>query len=154
MGQPYCSYQKHTIMGSPQQLRLYIDYRKLNSLLSSLTLATGIKEGAFTLMPLPKIDELFTLLKGAKYLTALDLHSSYYQIKLGEESIPTSAFTTVFGKFEFLRLPLDNQKAQNSSSDLYTTFVDLTRPQIKGKAQDTWHTWMTYSSVVKWKKNI
>ena len=56
-------------------------------------------------MPLPKIDELFALLKGANYFTALDLCSGYYHIKLDKESIPKSAFTTVFSKFEFLRLP-------------------------------------------------
>ena len=55
-------------------------------------------------MSLPKIDELFVLLKGAKYLTALDLYSVYYHIKLNEESIPKKAFTTAFSKFEFLRL--------------------------------------------------
>ena len=56
-------------------------------------------------MPLPKIDELFALLKGANFFTALDLRSGYYHIKLDEESIPKSAFTTMFGKFEFMRLP-------------------------------------------------
>ena len=56
-------------------------------------------------MPLLKIDELFMLLKGAKYLTAIDIHSGYYHIKLDEESVPKSAFTMVFGKFEFFRIP-------------------------------------------------
>ena len=56
-------------------------------------------------MPLPKIDELFALLKEAKYCSALHLCSGYYHIKLDEESIPKSAFTAVFGKFQFLRLP-------------------------------------------------
>ena len=56
-------------------------------------------------MSLPKINELFALLKGVKYFIALDLWSCYYHIKLDEESILESAFTTVFGKFEFLRLP-------------------------------------------------
>ena len=65
----------------------------------------GTKKGAFTLTPSLKIDELFALLKGAKYFTALDLHSGNYHIKFDEESIPKSAFTTVFGKFKFLRLP-------------------------------------------------
>ena len=65
----------------------------------------GTKKDAFALMSLLKIDELITLLKGTKYFTALDLCSSYYHIKLDEESIPKSAFTTAFGKFEFLRLP-------------------------------------------------
>ena len=51
------------------------------------------------------MDELFALLKGAEYFTAVDLHSGYYHIKLDKESIPKSAFTKVFGKFEFLRIP-------------------------------------------------
>ena len=56
-------------------------------------------------MSLPKIDELFAFLKGEKFFTALDLRSGYDHIKLDEESIPKSAFMTVFGKFEFLTLP-------------------------------------------------
>ena len=40
------------------------------------------KKGAFALMPLPKIDELFALLKGVRYFTPLDLQSSYYHIQL------------------------------------------------------------------------
>ena len=102
MGKPYYSCQKKTLL---QQFRLCIDYRKLNSLLNSVTPATGTKRGAFSFLPLPKIHELFALLKGAKYFTALDLCSGYYHIKLNEESIPKSAFTTVFGKLEFLSLP-------------------------------------------------
>ena len=58
-------------------------------------------------MLLPKINELLlALLKGAKYFTAVDVCSGYYHSKLDEEFIAKSAFTTVFGKFTFLRLPL------------------------------------------------
>ena len=74
-------------------------------MLPAVTLITGTKKGTFALIPLLKIDELFALLKWAKYYTTLDFHSGYYHIKLDEESIPKSAFTTVFGTFEFLRLP-------------------------------------------------
>ena len=56
-------------------------------MLLAVTPTMGTKKGALTLMPLPKIDELFMLLKGTKYFTALDLHSGYYHIKLVEESI-------------------------------------------------------------------
>ena len=105
MGKPYCSHQKHTQEGSQQQFRLYINYRKLNSLLPSVIPAKGTKKGTFAFMPLPKIDESFVLLRGAKYFIALDLCSSYYHIKLHEEPIPQSTFTTVFSKFEFLGLP-------------------------------------------------
>ena len=63
-------------------------------------------------MPLPKIDKLFALLKGAKFFTALDLQSGYYHIKLDEESIPKTDLMTVCGKLEFLRVPLDYHKIQ------------------------------------------
>ena len=95
---PFVVVEKHTPKCLPQQFHLCIDYRKLNSLLLAVTPAMGTKKGTFTLMPLPKIDKLFALLKEAKYFTALDIQS-YYHIKLDEESIPKRAFTTVFGKF-------------------------------------------------------
>ena len=56
-------------------------------------------------MPLPKINELFALLKRAKFFTALDLCSANYHIKLEKSQSPKVFSTTVFGKFEFLRLP-------------------------------------------------
>ena len=91
--------QKHVPMDKPdcsskglqQQFCLCINYRKLNSLLPAVTPALGTKKGVLLPMPLPKIDELFALLKGAKDFTALDLCSGYYHIKLDEESIPKSA---------------------------------------------------------------
>ena len=97
----YHSCQKTHPSWFPTTVHTCIEYRKLHSLLPSVTPATGTKKGTFAHMPLPKVDELFALLKGAKYFTALDLHSSYCPIKLDKESIPKSAFATVFGKFEF-----------------------------------------------------
>ena len=105
MGKPHCSINKHTPKGLPQQFHLCMDYRVFNYLLPAVTQAMGNKKGALALIPLPKIDELFALLKEAKYYTTIDLQSGYYHIKLDEESIPISALTTVFGKCEFLRLP-------------------------------------------------
>ena len=125
--------KEHTPECSAQQFRLCIDYGKLNSLLPSVTPVTGTKKGAFALIPLPKIDELFALLKGAKYFTALDLHISYYHINLDKESIPRSAFTTVLASLSFQDYPLDYEKAQISSSDLNMTCLDSTRPQVKLK---------------------
>ena len=55
--------KKHTPEVAPLQFCLCIDYRKVNTLLTAVTLADGTKKGALTLMPLPKIDGLFALLK-------------------------------------------------------------------------------------------
>ena len=103
---PIVIVKKHKPEGFPQQFDLCINYRKLKSLLPAVTPTMGTKKGTLALMPLTKIDESFMLLKGAKYFTILDLCSGYYHIKLNEESTE-SPFTTVFGKFEFLRLPFD-----------------------------------------------
>ena len=70
---PIVVIKKQTLEGAPQQFHLCINYRKVNSLLPALTPVEGTKKGTLTLMPLPKIKELFALLKGAKYFIALDL---------------------------------------------------------------------------------
>ena len=51
--------------GSSQQFILCVDYRKLNAILPLVTPATGTKKRAFILKPLPNIEELFALFKGA-----------------------------------------------------------------------------------------
>ena len=75
-------------------------------------------EGAFTLMPLPKLDEVFALLKRANTLQHLISTIFYYHIKLDKESIPKSAFITVFSTFEFLRLPFGLSQGPDFSSIL------------------------------------
>ena len=85
-------------------------------------------------MPLPKIDEIFSLLKGGKFFTALDLWSGYHHIKLDEDSIPKSAFTTIFGKFEFLRLPFGLLQGQDFFKRL---IYDLLNILITAQVQDT-----------------
>ena len=114
-GSPIIVVKMHTPEGFPQQFRLCIDYRKLNFLLPYVTPATGMKKGTFALMPLPKIDELFILLRRARYVTALDLHSVYYHIKWDKESIPKSTFTS-FWQVQISIITLwDYHKAQISS---------------------------------------
>ena len=85
----------------------------------------GTPKGTLALMPLTKIDELFTFLKEAKYFRALDLHSGYYHIKLDKESIPKSTFTTVFGKIKILRLLF--ALSQGSDFLLHLAYFDLFR---------------------------
>ena len=62
-----------------------IDFRKVNELQQEV-LAEGKKRGQILLHPLPKIDEMFAKLKGAKVFSTIDLRSGYYNIALGKDS--------------------------------------------------------------------
>ena len=61
--------------------------------------------GNISLVPLPKIDEMYGRLKGAKYFTTLDLRSGYYHIGLSRGSKAKTAFITLFGKYQFEVVP-------------------------------------------------
>ena len=68
-----------------------VDYRKINKLQPEVTKADGGK-GCISLIPLPKIDELYAKLKGYKVFSSLDLRSGYYHIGLKDSAKPKSAF--------------------------------------------------------------
>ena len=70
-------------------MRLCVDYRALNEV--------TIKNK----YPLPRIDDLFDQLKGAKYFFKIDLRSGYFQLKIRESDIPKTSFVTRYGQFEF-----------------------------------------------------
>ncbi|GFO36958.1 Pol polyprotein [Plakobranchus ocellatus] len=74
-------------------IRLCIDYRKLNAI---------TRKDAF---PLPRIDESFDSLCGAKYFSTLDLASGYHQVAMEETDQEKTAFMTPFGLYEFTRMP-------------------------------------------------
>ena len=56
------------------------------------------EKGCISLIPLPKIDELYAKLKGFKVFSSLDLRSGYYHIGLTESAKPKSAFSHIFSR--------------------------------------------------------
>ena len=81
MGKPKSGCLAEHPEGALQQFQLCIYHRKLNSFPPAVTPATSNKIGTLALMPLPKIDELFALLKGVKFFTALHLSVMYGSAK-------------------------------------------------------------------------
>ena len=67
--------------------------------------------GCLSLYPLPKIDEMFAKLKGARCFSTIDLQSGYYHIGLTRESRVKSAFVVLMGKWEFKRTPFGLSQA-------------------------------------------
>lgn len=45
--------------------------------------------------PLPRINDLFNPLQGAKCFSKIDLYLGYHQLKIREADIPKTAFRTV-----------------------------------------------------------
>ena len=58
-------------------------------------------KGVLTLVPLPKIDEIYARLKGLNIYSTFDMRIGYYHMVLSEKSKPKSAFVSSFGKWEF-----------------------------------------------------
>ena len=102
---------KKSAPGEPPQRRMCVDFRKLNNTQPEVHNMNGGK-GCISLVPLPKIDELYTKLQGYKIFSTLDLCSGYYHIGLSDSAKPKTAFViSGRGNYEFNRVPFGLAKA-------------------------------------------
>lgn len=74
-------------------VRLCVDYRKLNTL--------TIKDA----YALPNLEEAFSALTGSQWFSVMDLKSGYYQIGMEESDKAKTAFVCPLGFWEFNRMP-------------------------------------------------
>jgi hypothetical protein len=90
------------------ELRLVIDYRKLNA-----------KTVDDKYVPLPNIEDLLDSLGGAKFFTTLDAASGYYQIPMSQDSIEKTGFVTGHGGqcYEFVVMSFGQKLAPFTYQD-------------------------------------
>ena len=55
--------------------------------------------------PLPRIDDLFDQMRGAKVFSKTHLRSSYHQVRIKDEDIDKTSFRTRYGHYEFVVVP-------------------------------------------------
>ena len=87
---------------------LVIDYRALNKVMRKFV------------WPMSKVEDIFSQLNGAKYFSTLDLRAGYHHIGLTTDSIPKTAFTAPFSKYEYVKVPFGLAQAPAYFQELMT----------------------------------
>jgi hypothetical protein len=94
-----------------------LDYRSLND---------------FTIenkYPLPRIEDLFDQMRGARVFFKIDLRSGYHQIKIRSFDIPKTVFSTRYGLYEFtiMSFGLTNALAyfMNLMNKVFMEYLDI-----------------------------
>jgi hypothetical protein len=96
--------------------RMCVDYRSLND----VTMKNKY--------PLPRIEDLFDQIRGARVFLKIYLRSGYHQMKIRPSDIPKMAFSTQYGLYEFtvMSFGLTNAPAyfMNLMNKVFIVYLD------------------------------
>eukprot|EP01129_Flabellula_baltica_P014316 TRINITY_DN681_c0_g5_i1.p1 TRINITY_DN681_c0_g5~~TRINITY_DN681_c0_g5_i1.p1 ORF type:complete len:1501 (+),score=216.30 TRINITY_DN681_c0_g5_i1:1184-5686(+) len=82
--------------------RFCVDFRKLNS----ATVGDAY--------PIPRIENIMSMLQGAQFFSSLDFKTGFYHLRIAEEDRPKTAFTSPFGFYEWVAMPMGLKNAPSS----------------------------------------
>jgi hypothetical protein len=68
--------------------------------------------------PLPRIEDLFDQMRGARLFSKIDLRSGYHQMKIRPSDIPKTGFSTRYGLYEFIIMSFGLTNAPTYFMDL------------------------------------
>ena len=86
--------------------RFCIDYRSLNKV--TRPVVYGI----------PRVNDAINCLSGATIMSTIDMSSGYWQVGMEPASVPKTAFSTMYGQYEWKRMPMG---LMNSASTFQRT---------------------------------
>jgi hypothetical protein len=68
--------------------------------------------------PLPRIEDLFDQMRGARVFSKIDLRSSYHQMKISQSDIPKTILSTQYDLYEFTVMSFGLTNAPSYFMDL------------------------------------
>ena len=78
--------------------------------------------------PLPKIDDLFDQMRGAKVFSKIDLRPGYHQVRIKDEDIHKTTFKVRYGSYDFVMVSFGFTNAPATSmclvNNVFGKFLD------------------------------